>query len=67
MCNEHRHLQVYWVGPILGGVLAGLVYEHLLAANASLSKAKGFLLSSNYDDDKYQAAKIKVRAALRLA
>ena len=47
---------MYWAGPILGGVVAGLIYEHLLAVNASVAKVKGFLLTSDYDDDRYKAA-----------
>ncbi|CAG5116945.1 unnamed protein product, partial [Candidula unifasciata] len=50
---------VYWLGPLLGGLVAGLLYEHLFAVNASLLKAKACLLSSDYDDDKYKAKRIK--------
>ncbi|KAK3607007.1 hypothetical protein CHS0354_023406 [Potamilus streckersoni] len=52
---------VFWLGPILGGILAGLTYENVFAVNASLAKCKGFLLSSNYDNDKYPAKTTKIR------
>ncbi|GFS13726.1 aquaporin [Elysia marginata] len=54
-------LQVYWAGPIVGGVVAGLLYEHLFAMNASITKVKACMLTSDYDDEKYRAKKLKVR------
>lgn len=42
---------VYWCGPILGGVLAAILYETIFAADASLAKAKYFLLSTKSEDD----------------
>uniref|UniRef100_A0A0B6ZX72 Aquaporin n=1 Tax=Arion vulgaris TaxID=1028688 RepID=A0A0B6ZX72_9EUPU len=59
--GEWQDHWVYWLGPILGGLVAGLLYEHLFAVNASLLKAKACLLSSDYDDDKYKAHKMKIR------
>lgn len=44
---------VYWIGPIFGGVVAGLVYEYVFAANASMRKAKQFLLSSKYEAEDF--------------
>jgi hypothetical protein len=44
---------VYWLGPLLGGILAGLMYENLFASNASLNKAMEFLLASDYDTEKH--------------
>ncbi|XP_046345479.1 aquaporin-5-like [Haliotis rufescens] len=58
---EWTHHWVYWVGPIIGGVAAGLIYEHVFAVNASMTKAKACMLSSSYDDEKYEAQKLKIR------
>ena len=55
-------LQVYWIGPILGGIIAGLLYEYVFAANASMSKIMEFLLASRYDTENFplQQPKIKI-------
>ncbi|ESO82234.1 hypothetical protein LOTGIDRAFT_170145 [Lottia gigantea] len=55
------HHWVYWLGPILGGAVAGILYDHVFASNSSLQKVKACLLTSAYDDDKYQAHKMKIR------
>ena len=41
---------MYWCGPILGGILAALIYETLFAANASLTRTKNFLTKANFED-----------------
>ncbi|KAH3778879.1 aquaporin-4-like [Dreissena polymorpha] len=41
---------IYWVGPITGGVLGGLLYDNILASNASLMKARTCLMGSQFDD-----------------
>jgi len=45
---------VYWLGPILGGILAGLIYEFVFAANASAGRTKAMLSQCPFDreDDK---------------
>ena len=45
--------QVYWCGPILGGIVAAMVYENIFAGNASLEKTKGYLLASRYESSLY--------------
>jgi aquaporin-4 len=45
---------VYWAGPLLGGALAGILYDFLFATNATLQKVKGFF-SSDYDDGHYDS------------
>jgi hypothetical protein len=50
------------MGPILGGVIAGLLYEYIFAANASANKIMEFLLSSKYDTEDFpmQEQKLKI-------
>ena len=50
------------MGPILGGVIAGLLYEYIFAANASVNKIMEFLLSSKYDTEDFpmQEQKLKI-------
>ncbi|XP_064641461.1 aquaporin AQPAn.G-like [Lineus longissimus] len=37
---------VYWIGPLLGGAVAAILYEYVFAGDATLSRAKGYLLAS---------------------
>lgn len=34
---------MYWAGPMAGAILAGLLYELVLAADSSAAKARKFL------------------------
>ncbi|KAL3858937.1 hypothetical protein ACJMK2_009186 [Sinanodonta woodiana] len=52
---------VFWVGPVLGGMIAGLLYDNVFAVNASLAKCRGLFLSSTYDNDSYPAKTTKIR------
>ena len=42
---------------MLGGIAAALLYENVFAVNASLSKAKGFLLATDYNPADYEPNK----------
>ena len=43
--------QLYWAAPALGGVLAGIVYEVVFAANTSLGRMLSWVKDSDYDPD----------------
>lgn len=59
--NIWKNHWVYWIGPILGGVIAGLLYEYIFAANASMNKIMEFLLSSKYDTEDFPLQEQKVK------
>ena len=48
-----RYEMMYWLGPLLGGALAGLLYDLVFAANASVAKAKAFFTRRDYDDSQF--------------
>ena len=39
--------QVYWCGPLIGGSLAGLLYDKVYAANIVMGKATQYVLTEN--------------------
>lgn len=43
----------YWLGPLFGGILAGILYDLVFAANASCDKAKSLLSEKDYDDSNF--------------
>ncbi|XP_074645966.1 aquaporin-5-like [Tubulanus polymorphus] len=42
---------IFWVGPLLGGVLGSLSYEFVFAVNACSTKFRNWLVQSDYDPD----------------
>ncbi|KAL8616386.1 hypothetical protein ACOMHN_032240 [Nucella lapillus] len=42
--NVWENHWVYWVGPLTGGLLAGLLYDYVFAAGATVAKAQKCLL-----------------------
>nr|XP_022338276.1 aquaporin-5-like [Crassostrea virginica] len=61
MDGEWQDHWVYWLGPFIGATLGGLVYDNAFAVNASLEKARAFLLASEYEHDSYPAKKTKIK------
>ncbi|OAF65815.1 hypothetical protein A3Q56_06471 [Intoshia linei] len=43
---------IYWLAPLIGGGIAGLLYELLFSLNASIDKMKAFI-KINYDAEEY--------------
>ncbi|OWA52070.1 putative Aquaporin AQPAe.a [Hypsibius exemplaris] len=44
--NDHH---VYWIGPMIGGAVAGLMYDLIFAADSSLRKLGDCLSGDDYD------------------
>jgi len=51
---------VYWIGPLIGGVAAGFLYDFFFAVNATPSKIAGLFSTCNFDDGNYDARGRKV-------
>lgn len=57
----HRgRMQAYWMGPMLGGIGAGLVYDLAFAANASRAKLRAFFTRGDYDGEKFNKNGIEI-------
>jgi len=50
-------VQMYWLGPLLGGVIAGFLYELGFATNASPAKAKAMFTQKDYDETQFAPEK----------
>lgn len=55
---------VYWLGPILGGIIAGFLYEFVFAVNASVKRTKAMLIQCPYDRDAEEADENQADVAL---
>lgn len=42
----------YWIGPLIGGALAGIIYDFVFAVNATPAKLRGYF-SGGYNNDNY--------------
>jgi len=56
---------VYILGPLLGAMVAAIMYEFLFAVNATPQKLKGYF-SFDYDTDYYDARGLKARNSAQL-
>jgi len=63
--NEGDFMLVYIVGPLLGAMLAAIMYEFLFAVNATPQKLKGYF-SLNYDTDYYDVRGLKAQNSAQL-
>lgn len=54
-------MQIYWVGPIAGGIVGAVFYDNVLAVNATLLKVKACFLASDYDGDRFEPQNIKIK------
>jgi len=63
--TEGEFVLVYILGPLLGAMVAAIMYEFLFAVNATPQKLKGYF-SLNYDTDYYDARGLKARNSAQL-
>lgn len=49
LCSSPAHLQVYWIGPLIGAVLAGMSHEFFFAQSASRQKLVACLTCKDID------------------
>jgi aquaporin-4 len=56
-CWTDHH--VYWIGPMIGGAVAGLLYDLIFAADASLRKLGDCASSDDYDPEEDRDNDIK--------
>ena len=54
---------MYWIAPLIGGAVAGLLYDFVFAANASVDKTKAFFTQLDYDDSQHAAANAEEKSA----
>ena len=55
---------MYWLGPLVGGLLAGLLYDLVFAANASAAKAKAVFTRFDYEDSQFGEPESRSSAAV---
>jgi len=46
-------LQTYWLSELLGGIVAGVMYDLVFATNATFEKTKSLLSEKDYDDSNF--------------
>ncbi|XP_029641054.1 aquaporin AQPAe.a [Octopus sinensis] len=56
-----EHHWIYWLGPIFGGILGGILYDNLFAVNASLMKARACFMTSDYNGERFDPQRVKIR------
>ena len=57
-------MQVYWAGPILGGVAAALIYQLLLAVSGNFTQEQMFL--ANINDYRHQRKPLRRESTVPL-
>lgn len=51
VASKYKDQWVYWVGGFLGALFAGIIYEYILAPDASVQKLKNIFLGKSNDTE----------------